>query len=188
MIPRWLVAVVVVCFLISGMTGLVYEVVWSRYLGFFIGASTYAHTVVLATFMGGLALGNRFLGRRADQSGNLLRFYGILEIGIGVYCALFPTLFPLLGDGYVAVGRLVGPDSAAILPMKLLLGVVAVLPPTILMGGTLPVLGKYLIRRESDVGSKIGSLYFINTAGAVAGCFLAGFVLIEALGLGLSMS
>lgn len=187
MFPRWLVAVVVVCFLVSGMTGLVYEVVWSRYLGFFIGASTYAHTVVLATFMGGLALGNRWIGRRADTSGHLLRTYGILEIGIGLYCALFPTLFPLLGDGYVAIGRVVGPDSALILPLKLILGVIAVLPPTILMGGTLPVLGKYLVKSEAEVGSKIGALYFINTAGAVAGCFLAGFVLIEALGLELSM-
>jgi spermidine synthase len=182
-----MVALIVACFLLSGATGLLYEVIWGRYLALFIGTSTYAHTVVLATFMGGLALGNHLFGRVADRSEGLLRLYAILELGIGVYCALFPRLLPVLGEVYVAVGSGLGPDSVWVMPLKLLLGALVLLPPTTLMGGTLPVLGRYLVREEREIGSRIGTLYFLNTAGAVAGCFLAGFVLMEAWGLELSM-
>ena len=187
MTPRWLISLIVTCLLLSGVTGIVYEVVWSRYVSLLIGASTYAHTLVLATFMGGLALGNYALGRRADESPRLLRFYALLELGIGAYCALFPTLFPLLSELYIALGRGLGSESAAIAPLKLALGVIAILPATVMMGGALPILGKYLVKHRRDIGSQIGLLYVIKSAGAAVGCLIVGFFLIEAFGLELSM-
>src|SRR5512137_752615 len=86
--PRLLRVLIYSCFFLSGATGLIYEVVWAKYLSLIIGSTTAATTIVLATFMGGLALGNHLLGRRADQVRNRLKFYGWLEMGIGIYCAL----------------------------------------------------------------------------------------------------
>ncbi len=180
---KWLIYL---CFLVSGVTGLVYEVVWGRFLQLFIGASSYAHTVVLATFMGGLALGNALFGRVVDRPVRKLRLYGLLEVGIGLTCALFPALFEGLSQAYLAVAS---PDPTAVgnLLLKLLFAVLGMLLPSVLMGGTLPVLAKYVIRHMSEVGNKVGILYFLNSAGAMTGCLLAGFYLVAKFGLELSM-
>jgi spermidine synthase len=173
------------CFLISGVTGLVYEVLWGRYFQLFIGASSYAHTVVLATFMGGLALGNALFGRLVDRPVKTLRVYGLLEIGIGAACALFPATYDWLAATYLSLASS-DTDSPLNLLLKLLFAVVAMLVPTILMGGTLPVLVRTVIRRMGEVGSKVGTLYFLNSAGAMLGCLIAGFYLIPSFGLELA--
>src|SRR5256714_8684164 len=83
---------VLTLFFCSGATALVYEVVWSKFLSQMFGSTIYAQTVVLAAFMGGLALGNRFFGRWADGLAQPVRAYGYLEIAIGLYAFFFPTL------------------------------------------------------------------------------------------------
>jgi len=173
------------CFLLSGVTGLVYEVLWGRYFQLFIGASSYAHTVVLATFMGGLALGNALFGRLVDKPVRTLRIYGLLELGIGAACALFPATYVWLSSAYLGLAS-PDTDSPINLVLKLLFAVAAMLIPTILMGGTLPVLVRTIIRRMREVGSKVGTLYFLNSAGAMLGCLIAGFYLIPGFGLELS--
>ena len=175
------------CFLTSGATGLLYEVVWSRYLGLLLGSTTYAHTIVLATFMAGLGLGNHLFGRVADRTASPLAAYGWMELGIGAYALLFPLIYPALTRLYLVVGGALGPDSAWVLPLKVVLGACSLLLPTTLMGGTLPMLSRALIREDAQIGQRVGLLYFINTAGAVLGCFLGGFWAVEALGLDTSM-
>ena len=92
---KFLKALFYSCFFLSGICGLIYEVLWSRYLGMFIGNSTYAHAMVLATFMGGLALGNFIIGRRADQTNQCLTLYAKLELCIGLYAVATPILFQI---------------------------------------------------------------------------------------------
>src|SRR5215204_3997939 len=87
-------------FFLSGATGLVYEVIWVRLTGLVFGNTSHAISVVLGAFMAGLALGSWWLGRRADGSKNVLRFYGILEIGIGVSASLVPLAFRSLDSVY----------------------------------------------------------------------------------------
>jgi spermidine synthase len=175
-------ALVYTCFLVSGATGLVYEVLWGKYLGLFIGSSAYAHAVVLATFMGGLAIGNAVLGRRADRVQRRLVLYGCLELGIGVFCLAFPLVDRLLATVYTGLAS-PDPGAAGNLALKVVLSVLALLPPTVMMGGTLPALSRYVVRTLAEAGRGLGLLYFINSAGAATGCLLAGFWLVPAMGL-----
>ncbi len=176
-------ALVVLCFLLSGATGLLYEIIWSRYLHQLIGSSGYAHTVTLATFMAGLGLGYHLFGRQADRWARPLALYAWLELGIGAYGLAFGAIFAAWTAVYIAVGTWLGPFSVWITPLKLILGAAVMVFPAVLMGGTLPALSRWLIQSRQDIGKHIGALYFINTAGAVLGCWLGGFVVLEWLGL-----
>ena len=169
-------------FLVSGAAALIYEVVWMRQLSLIFGITTVAVSTVLAIFMGGLAIGSVLFGRRADATARPLVLYALLEIGIGVYALLIPFLFDALRTPYIVLYRMDLPFGLLTLGRAFFGGIV-LLPPTILMGGTLPVLARYLIQRYGDVGKQTGTLYFFNTLGAVIGCCVAGFYLIEHLGL-----
>ena len=133
-------------FLLSGVSALIYQIVWSRYLTLFLGGTSGAHTIVLATFMGGLAFGNAFFGRRADRAGvNRLRLYALLELGIGLACALFPALFGVISKAYLVVAAANGPGSPVNTVLKVALAAASMFVPCALMGGTLPVLAKYVV-------------------------------------------
>lgn len=170
-------------FFVSGAAGLIDQVVWSRYLALFIGGSTAALTIVLATFMGGLALGNHVFGRRADRVRNPLMLYAALEVGIGIYCFLFPEIFALFSDGYVGVAGPMGFGAPGTTAVKLVLAAASILLPTFLMGGTLPVLARFIVRDLSDITPSVGRLYTVNSFGAAFGAAAGGFFLIPALGL-----
>jgi spermidine synthase len=175
-------------FFLSGITALVYEIVWSRYLTLFVGGTSVAHTIVLATFMAGLAAGNAFFGRRADRPGTKpLRLYALLEVGIGLLCLLFPTVFSWVSSLYVILGSHVGPGAPVNAVLKGLLAALSMFLPCMLIGGTLPVLVRYIVVNLTDLGPRIGFLYFINTAGAVAGSVLGGFWVVEEWGLEFGM-
>ena len=176
-------AILAICVAVSGAAGLVYEVVWSRYLGLLIGSSTVAHTLVLAAFMGGLALGNAVFGRFADRTGRPLFAYGLLELGIAAWAGVFALGWPAVSALYLAVGRTLGPESGGLPWVKLALGAALLLPPTVLMGGTIPLLSRVVVARDEEMGAGVALLYFLNTAGAVLGCAAAGFWWIEAHGL-----
>src|SRR5437667_9837805 len=92
-----------VCFILSGATGLIYEVLWARMVGLVFGATTLAVSTVLAGFMGGLALGSALAGRVAARVTRPLRSYGLIEISIAVYALLVPLLFRLVDNGYALV-------------------------------------------------------------------------------------
>jgi spermidine synthase len=173
---------ILLVFLLSGAASLLYEVVWMRHLSLIFGVTTYATSTILATFMGGLALGSFLFARWADRFRRPLLAYATLEVAIGLYALCVPLLFEGLRLPYVALYRLDLPYTALALGRALLAALV-LLPPTLLMGGTLPVLAAYFVRRRGDVGRQTGLLYFVNTGGAVLGCALGGFFLIEQLGM-----
>jgi spermidine synthase len=155
---------------LAGACGLTYEVVWSRLASVHTGDPDRANALVLGTFMGGLALGARLFGSRADTLSRPLRAYGLLEIAIGLYAVLSPLIFAATP-----------PPGPGDLPARIALLVAGLLPPTVLMGGAFPLLTRYLTSRTLDLRRNVGELYGVNTAGAVLGGLLAGFVLLDTL-------
>jgi spermidine synthase len=175
---------VFILFFGSGMAGLIYEVVWSRHLTYRFGATLDAVTAILVAFMGGLALGAWLLGRVADRSRRPLALYGGLEILIGASALALPWLLEVVSPIYRAIVNSGAVDD--FLARRLLrfsLTILLLLIPTTAMGATLPALSRFLARRGERLGLNVGGLYALNTLGAVAGAFLAGFFLIENLGV-----
>src|SRR5437764_9421837 len=176
-IPAW----AVVCFLISGAAGLVYEIVWSKELAYVLGSALHSVATVTAAFFGGLAIGARFLGSRLARSTAPGRRYAQLELGVALAgLAILPLLRgldPVIGILY----RTLGGGSAAFAVSRLVLLLLVLVPPAALMAATLPVL---VARCERGaLGAGLAWLYAINTLGAVAGSWLAGFLLMPRLGL-----
>jgi len=178
----WISLPLLVVFFLSGVTGLVYEVLWTRQLALIFGVTTYAVSTVLATYMGGLALGSYLVGRQVDRVRNPLMLYAILEAGIGIYALLVPYLLTGLRPLYVGLAHLDLPYSTFSLGRSMM-AVLVLLIPTTMMGGTFPVLVRQWVRLGGGMTRGTGVLYFVNTAGAIIGCSLAGFVLIERFGL-----
>ncbi|MGB0581616.1 MAG: fused MFS/spermidine synthase [Limisphaerales bacterium] len=168
----------VLCMLLSGVAGLVYQVVWTRYLALMTGHTSYAIVAVLAAFMGGLALGNLLLGRIADKIQRPLAFYGWLEIAIALYALAFPKIFQLGYGVYISAA-----SSGTNLFLKFCIAMGILLLPTVLMGGTLPILARMVTKSLGELRDRVGMLYFINSLGAVFGVGLAEFWLIPDLGL-----
>ena len=172
---------IIICFLFSGSLGLIYEVLWQRKLAVIFGTTLPALTAVLAAFMGGLALGSFIFGRLADRAENPLKIYGFLEIGVGIYCLCLPFLFDQATLLHHLVFQRFGP-SFSVNALRFFLALILLVIPCSFMGGTLPVLSRVLIRSQSELGQKIGILYFINTIGAVSGTLWTGFWAIRVLG------
>jgi predicted membrane-bound spermidine synthase len=180
---RVLLPTAIFCLLISGAAGLVYQVAWMRYLSLFLGHTSYAVVAVLVAFMGGLALGNAWLGARADQVQRPLALYARLEIGIAVYALFFPFYYEWCDEAYVGLARSWQPSGAGLLGLKFGFSLLTILLPTVLMGGTLPVMTRLVTRSLGELQERVSTLYFINSLGAVVGCFLADFWWIPAIGL-----
>lgn len=174
---------VLLLFFCSGATALVYEVVWSKYLSLMFGSTIQAQTVVLAVFMGGLALGNRIVGSRADLLRQPLAVYGYLELAIGLYAFLFGWIYRLADGLFVVAGSRLLDHGSLLLMLKAILSVGLLLGPTILMGGTLPLLAAWLQKQSKDAGRLSARFYSVNSLGAVFGSTLAGFFLVRALGM-----
>jgi len=170
-------------FVMSGACALTYQVVWSRLLAEIFGVTAFAVSTVLVSFMGGMALGAYWLGTRVDRSARPLRIFALLEAGIGAYGLLLPLLLAAAGAIYDRLFPML-PDSFLLKSaIRFVMSLSLLLFPTILMGGTLPALGRGLLQRKDRVGFAVGLLYFVNTLGAALGCFLAGFWLLPKLGL-----
>ena len=174
---------ILLLFFCSGATALVYEVIWSKYLTLLFGSTVQAQTVVLAVFMGGLALGNRIFGRRADRSPQPLILYGRLEVAIGLYAFFFSTINKFADKMFATLGGGLINHSGWLLALKGVFAAALLLGPTILMGGTLPVLAAWLQKKTSDAGRRSARFYSTNSLGAVCGAGLAGFFLVTSLGL-----
>src|SRR5882724_10645521 len=170
-------------FFCSGATALVYEVVWSKYLTLMLGSTVQAQTAVLAVFMGGLALGNRLFGARADTARQPLAIYGYIEVAIGLYALFFNWLYQIADVVFIRLGSGELEHRAWLLLLKGSLSLGLLLGPTILMGGTLPLLAAWLQRQSSDGGRWSARFYSINSLGAVCGAGVAGFYLVQGLGM-----
>jgi spermidine synthase len=163
----------------SGVAALIYEVVWFQILELVIGSTAVSLGVLLATFMGGMCVGSLILPRLVSGQRHPLRVYALIELGIGVFGILVLHLVPLVGGVYTAW-------SEYGLKGFLLRGAVAaacLLPPTLLMGATLPALSRQMdttqIKTRENGVSWLGFFYGGNIAGAVLGCLLAGFYLLR---------
>ena len=169
-------------FFVSGLCGLLYEVVWIRVAGTVIGNTTHAVGTVVGVFMGGLALGGWWGGRQADRrtGGKLLALYAMLEGGVALAAVAVPLLIgasePLFRFLWSAVPSLYG-------ILRVILVGVLLLVPTTLMGATLPVLSRFLSSSIDAAGREAGRAYAINTLGGVLGTLAAGFWLVPDLGL-----
>lgn len=182
-------------FFLSGACGLIYEVVWMRMLTLVFGATAFATSTILASFFAGLAVGSFWFGRVVDRGRDPLKVYALLEVGVGVFAFLMPVLFAGITVVYVAASRALdlGYYPANLLRFVLAFGVLVV--PAALLGGTLPAVVRFFVRRPDGVdpagaeppyerlGWNVGLLYAVNTFGAVVGTVAAGFFLILLLGV-----
>jgi spermidine synthase len=176
-------AAVHLLFFLSGAAGLVYQVVWSRLLNDVFGVTAHAVTAVLATFLGGLSLGGWLLGRAADRSRSPLRLYALLELGVAGTAVAGAWVVHAVDPIHVLVASRLAPDSVTLLLFRMALAALVILPPTVLMGGTLPAITRVVVDRIGLLGRRLSFVYALNTAGAVVGSVAAGFALIRALGV-----
>ena len=169
---------------LSGACALVYQIVWTRTFRLVFGASTPASAAVVAIFVGGLGLGAWLFGKRVDRLRRPITSYAALEAAIALSSALTLVLGPLASRAYVLLGGTVVLGMAGATVVRLLLAALVLAVPTILMGGTLPVLARATaLGADGDVGRRrVALLYGVNTLGAVGGCLVADFVLIEHIG------
>jgi spermidine synthase len=172
-------AAIYALFFLSGAAALVYQVVWVRSLTQVFGGSHQAVTAVLGIFMVGLALGGYTLGRLVDRIGRPLHVYGVLELGIAGSALAFMGLMRIYPALYVPLAQ--GRDDSIVYltAVRTAFALVALIVPTTLMGGTLPVLSRFVSRRLETLGTSLSFLYGLNTLGAVFGALLAGFVLLR---------
>jgi spermidine synthase len=177
---------VLALFVASGAAGLIYQVVWSRELVLVFGNTTQAVATIVTAFMAGLGFGSLVGGRLADTSARPLRLYGAVELAVAALAALLPFAFGGLAEVYRGVWPGLVEQPARLTAVRFALAVAAVAPATFLMGMTLPLLTRYLVRTLDEAGARLGELYAANTVGAMAGTLLGGFVLIEFLGLRLT--
>jgi spermidine synthase len=178
----WTVFGLLPLFFVSGGTALTYQTLWHRELQLVFGTSTFAISTVLAAFMGGLAVGGFVAGRYADRVKRPLAVYGALEIGIGLYAVVFPYVVQLVTPVYLEVHRAMEPGPVVFGLIQFLLVGSTLFLPTILMGATLPLLARFATDRLGSAGDRIGTLYSVNTAGAVLGTLLCGFILLPGIG------
>ena len=175
-------------FFLSGATGLVYELLWVRLLYQAFGSTIQSVTTVVAAYMGGLGLGAWLLGRRADRHPRPAALYGWLEIAIGAFGILSPLVLGLARHAYIGAAAALGAGPLGSLALRFGLAALVLLVPTTLMGGTLPVLTRALTGTDRAALKRwLGRLYGLNTLGAVIGAGLAGFVLIEHVGIRASL-
>jgi len=174
------------CFFLSGLTGLVYEILWTRLIVIIIGSAPFAVSIILTVFMGGLGLGSYIAGKNVDRIKNpqhLIQLYGILEIVIGVYGLLLPVLLFVFKPLYAIVYNELFSHFIIYNLITFVGCSVLLILPVICMGATLPILSRYYITGISHVGSQLGKLYGLNTIGAALGSLLCGFWIINALGV-----
>ncbi len=169
-------------FFASGAAALIYQVLWLKELGLLFGVTAYAAATTLAAFFLGLSAGSLAWGRRAERLRRPLRAYAWLEVGIALAALLYFLLLDAYRWLYPALFAAAGDRPALLLGAKFLLAMGVLFPPAFFMGGTLPVMGQYLIRRAEELGRTATVLYAVNTFGAAAGALAAGFFLPRLLG------
>ena len=169
-------------FIASGFAGLIYESIWTHYLKLFLGHAAYAQSLVLAVFMGGMAVGAAATAKRSRRLANPLLGYAAVEAVIGILALVFHTVFVAATD-WAHASLLPAMGGTAFLG-KLLLSCLLIVPQSVLLGATFPLMSAGLARAEPGrAGESIAMLYFANSLGAAAGVLASGFVLIAWVGL-----
>jgi spermidine synthase len=187
-IPRalswsWLLPALAALFLVSGTCALIYQVVWLRLLTHVFGVTTWAASVTLAGFMGGLALGSYGAGRIADRVKSPLVWFGVAECLVGVSAFGSQFALQLAEEIYVRIAPSLPDALGPLTALRFVLTVVVLIVPTTLMGATLPLVVKSSLLRGAGLAERVSILYAVNTAGAILGTLLAGYVLIGGIGI-----
>ena len=187
-VPIGTFALLCTCFVLSGIAALVYQTAWTRQFAIVFGTSELAVATVLAAYMGGLALGAWLAEKFLPRVTRPVRTYALLELGIAVSAVLVVPMLLRVADIWLQAafgGQPSPPDSdhAGTTLFYLMSAFVALALPTTLMGATLPMLARYAVAEEAQIGRRIGLLYAMNTAGAVAGALVTAFLLLPELGL-----
>lgn len=177
-----------VAFVLSGVAGLIYESIWSRYLGLFVGHSAYAQTIVLVIFLGGMSGGAAWVARKSQSLASPLSWYARAEAACGVIGLGFHGLFGIVTAFCYDVLFPALPGGLVVVVVKWLIAAVLILPQSILLGTTFPLMSAGYLRASSPDGRSgsglvLANLYFANSFGAALGVLLAGFTLISAFGL-----
>src|SRR5262245_20280991 len=181
MTPRRFLPALLLLFVGSGCAALIYEVVWFQLLQLVIGSSAVSMAVLLGTFMGGMCLGSFLLPRYIGPREHPLRVYAYLELGIGACGLLIYFGMPLVGGAYSAWA----PSGIAGIVVRGIAAAICLLPPTLLMGATLPAISRWVESTPEGV-SWLGFFYGGNIAGGVLGSLLAGFYLLRVYDLGIA--
>ena len=174
---------ILIIFGLSGMTALIYEIVWIRPLTVVFGSTIYAVSIIVASFLVGLALGSLIAGRYTDRLHNPLRYYGFIEIGIGLYGLMLISIFAVLPALYLSIYKATFSNLSLFFFLQMILSFTIILIPTTLMGATLPIVMKSFSKKFESVGKDLGKLYSVNNFGAVIGTLVAGFLLIPLIGI-----
>ena len=171
-------------FVLSGAAGLIYESIWVRYLGLFVGHGAYAQVLVLVIFLGGMSAGALMAGRRTATLREPLRWYAYVELVVGLLGLVFHDVFVWTTHvAYDSIFPALGPGIAHSLA-KWTLAALLILPQSILLGATFPLMSAGVVRRAPErVGNTLSLLYFANSLGAAIGVLVAGFVLVGLVGL-----
>ncbi|MBR9683432.1 MFS transporter [Candidatus Woesearchaeota archaeon] len=169
-----------IAFALSGMTALIYEVVWTRPLQLIFGSTIYAVSTMLTTFMFGFALGSYTFRNLADRVKNPALLFAGLELGIGLYGLIVLSLFAILPSIYLSLLEVPGFQF-----LQFLLSFAVLIIPATLFGATWPAINK-AYTQLSELGKDAGLLYSFNSLGAMAGSIAAGFLLIPAFGIRMS--
>ena len=183
-VPR---VIAIVCFALSGFAALVCEVCWIRKASLVFGSATLALSTVVAVFFLGLAIGSYLFGRVAQRTHRPLVVYAMLEVILAALAFASPWLFDGVDGLYGMVYQTLGDHSSMLFGVRFALVSLVLLPPTILMGGSLPLFCRQFVDDESNITRSVGMLYGINTLGAAVGCAATGFFLIPTIGVNLSI-
>ncbi|MDH5477931.1 MAG: fused MFS/spermidine synthase [Nitrospinota bacterium] len=171
------------CFFLSGVAGLVYQIIWVRMFSLSFGNTVYAVSLVVAAFLAGLALGSHVLGKVADRLKDPKNSYVLLEVLIAVSAVVVSAAIGWIDDIMASLMTVEEITSFKWQAARFISAFIALLIPTFLMGGTLPVMSKFYITSMDRLGKGVGVLYAANTYGAMVGAFLSGFVMIKYLGV-----
>ncbi len=169
-------------FFLSGLSALIYEVLWMKLLSRTFGVTSFATGTVLSVFMLGLAVGSFYFGRLCREGRSPLKLYILMELGIGVSALIIPNALHLVSGRYGSIYSGAIPSFMELSIYRFLGAFFILIIPTTLMGGTLPVLNELLYKKKK-VGANLSLLYSLNTFGAVLGAVLSAFFLIENLGI-----
>src|SRR4051794_13725135 len=151
-------------FILSGVAGLIYEIVWARQLVLVFGNTTQAVATILTGFFAGMAIGSVLGGRLADRVRSPLRLYGVIELVLVGIVLATPVSFRLLHEFYRSAYGWLETAPGTLTLIRFGLPLIALAPATILMGSTLPILSRFLARRRDELGGAFGNLYVANTS------------------------
>ena len=171
-------------FLFSGFCGLIYQSIWSHYLKLFLGHAAYSQTLVLIVFIGGMAVGAWLAGRFSNRIKNVIFVYAMAEFLVGVIAVVFHSVYVASTEWAYASLLPTACNAETWCAAQWLLGAVLILPQSVLLGTTFPMMTAAVLRLDpSDSGRKVGLLYFLNSMGAVLGVLASSFLLIPQFGL-----